>query len=227
MIEVKGQVGEAQLSPGVGQAFRQGRQGEQIMSELHGRFYEQNISNRLFSGGIPVTPINAATFTTATLGATCTPILGLWNPLGSKVNLVVLQAILQIVLTALQNTGGGPFVWAVGVGQAALTLGNAPLNRSTLQKAGAIGKDMSGVALTGLVGSLVVASAAGVAGGNLFNIATLDTAAGFSTPLAPSVENIDGAWVVPPGGVLALLGSITPVAQSAAGTLLWEESPIA
>ena len=225
---VSGQVGEQKLASGVStQPLRQGPLGELVASELNGRYYEQNISGRMFSAGMgTVTTIANATFTTATLGATCTPIVGLWNPLNSALNAVVSQAMLQIVITALQNTGGGPYVWAFSSGNGGLTLGNAPWNRKTLNRAGSLMKDMSGVALTGLTNNLVVAHAAALAGGNLFNIATLDTAAGFSTALVPSVENFDGSLIVPPGGVIALLASVTPVAQSAASGILWEELPI-
>ena len=222
-ITVAGQVGPQILSDGATQVIRQGRSGELVFQELHGRFYEQAFRGGIFSGGMTVTSINAATFTTATLGATCTPIIGVWNPSTSVLNLVVLQATLAIVLTALQNTGGGPFMWATSTGNAALTLGNAPLNRKTLAASGSVAKDMSGIALTGLTNNLVVRGASTCGGGNVFNIASLDTAAGFSTTLQPTVDNVDGAWIIPPGGLLALLATTTPVAQSAASGLLWEE----
>ena len=37
------------------------------------------------------------------------------------------------------------------------------------------------------------------------------------------VENFDGSLIVPPGAVLGLFSNTTPVAVSAAGTLLWAE----
>lgn len=200
--------------------------GAQRVNDAHGRFFQAAFEERLFSGGMTVTSINNATFTTATLGATCTPIAGVWNPKSNTKYLSILQATLQVVLTALQNTGGGPFMWATSFDNGALTLGSIPLNRKTLIKSGSAAKDLAGIALTGLSNNLVVAHAAGIAGGNAFNIASLDTAAGFSTLLAAAVENIDGAIIVPPGGVLALLATTTPVAQSAASGLLWEEIPI-
>ena len=43
---------------------------------------------------------------------------------------------------------------------------------------------------------------------------------------AAEIDLIDGAFVVPPGGVLALLATGTPVAISAASSLLWEEIPV-
>lgn len=225
MPAAQGTVGPQNNSDGnspVG-GYRQGKQGDISVSELHGRFYEQNYRGNTFSGGMTLTAINNATFTSATLGATATPIIGVWNPLTNPNNLVILQAVLSIAITALQNTGGGPFVWATSAGNGAISTGNTPFNRKTLAPSGSLAKDMSGVALTGLTTNLAVRCAAGVGGGNVFNIATLDTAAGFSTLDQPSVENIDGAWIIPPGGVLALLATTTPVAHSAASGIIWEE----
>jgi hypothetical protein len=45
----------------------------------------------MFGGGMTLTSISNVTFTTATLGATCTPITGIYNPIGSGKNCVILQ----------------------------------------------------------------------------------------------------------------------------------------
>ena len=197
-----------------------------IVSELHGRFYEQVYRGNVFSGGMSLTAINAATFTSATLTATCTPILGVWNPVGSGVNLAILYAKLSATLTALQNTGGGPYVWAVSTGNGSIATGLAPFSRNTLQQVGSKAKNLAGVALTGLTNSLVVAGASALGGGNAYNIASLGTAAGFSTTHAAAMEVLDGLWMVPPGGVLVLLATTTPVGHSAASAMIWEEVPI-
>ena len=206
---------------------RMGKQGDILVSGLHGDFYEQTYRGNVFSGGMTVTSINSVTFTSATLGATCTPIVGLWNPSTSIVNLVILQVILGTVITALQNTGGAPFVWATSTGNAAISTGNAPFNRKTWAASGSGAKDLSGLALTGLTNSLVVRNVADVGGGNLYNIATLSTAAGFSTTYIPSIQDVRGVLQVPPGGVLALLATTTPVAHSSASGIIWEEVPVA
>ena len=225
---LNGTVGELVSTDGASppSGIRQGRQGDLIASELHGRFYEQNFRGRLYSGGIPLTAVNAATNTTATLGPTAVPILGLWNPSSSTVNLVVLQAMMTVALTALQNTGLGALLWCTSVGNSNLTLGNAPLNRKTLLNAGSLAKDMSGIALTGLTNNLIVRNVSPLGSGNLYNIASLGTAAGWSTTSAPEVENVDGAWIIPPGGVIALLAATTPVAHSIASGITWEEVPV-
>lgn len=200
--------------------------GAQRVTDAHGRFQDAASRGFLFSAGMTLTSISNATFSTGTLGATATPIIGVWNPLNSGKNVVVLQARLQIVNTALQVTGAGALVWCTAVGQSAISTGITPLNRASLASTGSIAKGFAGTVLTGLSGNLTVQEASGL-GGLLSNLSTLQTAAGLM-PQAPTyIDNIDGALVVPPGGVLALLCTTNPpVAVSAASALLWEESPV-
>lgn len=228
MLIAKGITGERTVADGVPADFRLGRLADLIVSELHGRFYEQAFRGNLFSGGMASTSINAATFTTGTLGPTCTPIIGVWNPPQSGVNLVILQAYLNIAVTAATSTGGLPFVWATSVGNGAISTGNAPLNRALLLPQGSRAKDMSGVALTGLTTNLTVRQASALVGGSAASFSFVGTAAGQVTAAGGNNEEIlEGSFIVPPGGVLALLASTTPVAHSAASGLLWEEVPAA
>src|SRR5439155_20440105 len=101
------------LSDGSIGTVRQGRSSEAIVQELHGRFYEANFRGTLFSGGMGMTSISNATYTTGTLGNTVTAVAGVWNPSTNTVNLVILQAMLAVSQTALQATGPGGFVWAM------------------------------------------------------------------------------------------------------------------
>jgi hypothetical protein len=226
-VSVRGRVGPDTLQDGAEAKVRQGKNAEQIVQELHGRFYEQNYRGALFSGGMGLTAINNVTYTSATLGATVTPIVGVYNPLGSPVNLVILQAVLGVTVTAATATGPGAFVWAAGITTVAVTTGGAPFNRKTLQAAGSAAKDMTNVAPTGLSPNLVVRGASALTGGNLKSISSVETAVGQNIGVAGyTTENIDGGLIVPPGGVLALLATATPVAHSAASMLLWEEVPV-
>ena len=61
----QGQVGPAAYADGnqPGAGFRQGRLGEIIASELHGRFFEQAFRSNLYSIGGPVTALSANTIT--------------------------------------------------------------------------------------------------------------------------------------------------------------------
>jgi hypothetical protein len=198
----------------------------QRVTQSHGRFTEPALRGLLFSGGMTLTSISNATFTTGTLGSTCTPIIGLWNPVGSGKNCVLLQGRLQLVTTALSTpTGPGGLVWATSTNQSAISTGITPLSRASLAASGSIAKAFANTALTGLSGSLVVQEASGFTTYPI-NATAAETAAGF-LPAAPGgIDAIDGGFVIPPGGVIALLATTTPVAISAASSLLWEEIPV-
>lgn len=219
-------VGAVLGGSGTAVPFTAGVTGAQRVQNAHARYMDANHRGVVFSGGMGLTAINNVTFTTGTLGATCTPIAGVWNPPTSLVNLVVLKTILGVTVTAATATGGGPYAWATSTGQTAITTGSIPLNRKTLTLNGSHAKHFAGVALTGLAGSLVVAGAAAVGGGQLQGFSFVATAAGSPAPFITNLDLVDGAWIVPPGGVLALLATTTPVAHSAASTLVWEEVPI-
>lgn len=206
---------------------RADKTGATVMTDAHGRFQEAAIRGNLFSTGMTATSIANSTFTTGTLTATCTPVVGVWNPPGSGKNLVILQARLNVVVTAATATGAGAFVWAVSSNQSAITTGLTPFSRLSLAQSGSVAKGFANTALTGLSGSLVVMEGAAVNGGVIGNFSMVGTAAGFVTPPTPAtIDNVDGAIIVPPGGVLALLATTTPVAISAASSLLWEEVAI-
>lgn len=218
------QTGPQVLADGVTTLMRGGRSGEGIVTELHGRFYEQTYRGNVYSDGIAtVVAITAPTYNIATLGATVTPIVGLWNPNTSPVNAVLLSATLNTIKTALQNTGCGPFFWATSTGNTAITTGNVPLNRKTLAKSGSFCKGLANVAATGLTNNLVVMGASALTGGSSSLAAFLETQAGMATYPSASRELFDGEWIVPPGGVIALLAGSAPVAVSATGMLVWEE----
>lgn len=219
-------VGVQNLADGAQPVARAGKQADTIVSELHGRFYEQNYRNNLFSSGMTTTAISNATFTTATLGPTCTPILGLWNPQASNVNAVILQARLLGIQTAATTTGGGAFVWAISLGNGVITTGSTPFNRKSLSQNGSQCKGFAGVALTGLTNNLAVMEGSGLQVGPASNFSLVGTAAGFAPSSVAAIENVDGSIIVPPGGVLALLATTTPAALSAASSLLWEEVPV-
>lgn len=220
-------VGPSWGGTGTTPQFTAGISGASRIADAHPRFLTAALEGRLFSDGVGLTAINNATYTTATLGATATPVIGVYNPIGSAVNLVIIQANLGVVVTAGTATGPGSFAWAAGITTVAISTGSTPFNRRTLQAVGSSAKGMSNVALTGLTPNLVVRFGSALTGGNLKNISAVETAVGQSIGQGGvSVENFDGSLVVPPGGVLALLATTTPVAHSVVSGLLWEEVPI-
>lgn len=213
-------------SAGTFKPFTAGISAAQRTTDAHARFMEAAISGRLFSAGMTLTSISNVTFTTGTLGATCTPIIGVWNPMNSGKNVILLQARLQMVTTALATpTGPGGLVWATSVNQAAISTGITPLNRASLAASGSIAKGYANTALTNLSGNLVVQEASGFSTYPT-NVTAAETAAGFMPAAPGGIEVLDGGFVIPPGGVIALLATTTPVAISATSSILWEEVPI-
>lgn len=201
--------------------------GAQRTADAHGRFSDAAAAGRLFCGGsATLITINNATFTVATTGATATPVIGVWNPLSSAKTLSVLQASLTLVLTAVAATGAGGFVWMVSRGNDAISTGIVPTSRSTFVASGSVAKVFAGTALTGMTGTLATLCGSGLGGGSLENVSFTATAVAMQTTAMPTVENIDGSISVPPGGVLALMATTTPVAHSAVPGIMWEELPL-
>lgn len=217
-----GTVGPQQFSDGATQSVRLGKQGDIDVSELHGRFYEQNYRGNVYSIGCQLTALSAATIL---LTASAQPIVGVWNPPTSPVNLVILQAMLVDELNNVTSVAPGAFVWASSVGNSNnLSAGLAPFNRKSLSSTGSQAKAFSlstASLLTGLVNNVVVFDAAefNTASGLLTTTVTAAT----PTPSVSGVQNFDGSLIVPPGGVLALLNTVSSVTHSVAGRLLWEE----
>ena len=202
--------------------MRMGSTGEVVVQELHGRFTEQCVRGNMYS--ISTLGVLALTANTITLNATTTPILGIYNPSTSGVNAVVLQAALVDYINNVTSVFPGAYVWAASVGNTAVSTGLTPFNRKTLASSGSAVKGFGGAtALTGLTNSLVVFDAAefNTASGLL----TTTVAATTPTPSVSGVANIDGSIIVPPGGVLALLNTISSTTHSVWGRLLWEELP--
>jgi len=224
-IAVNGQVGPQILQDGASQTLRLGRLAELVVTELHGRFYEQVYRGNVFSTGCSVTALSANTIT---LVAATTPILGLYNPATSPVNLVLLQCMLSVAANTLTApVPPGPFVWAASTGNTAISTGSAPFNRKTLASSGSQAKAFpGGVALTGLTNNLVIFEGADLPNlSGLTNAGTItaQTSTSNATAGAVGVQNFDGQLIVPPGGVLALLNTTSTTTYSVTGRLLWEE----
>ena len=198
-----------------GQAYRGGAQTE---SEFLPRFFDLTAAGTCFSNGCTSTALSANTIT---LSATTTPVLGVWNPPTSGVNVVLTQALLQITNTAVSAVGQGAFVWANSTGNTSISTGSTPTNRLLGSSTASAVKGMSFQALTGLTNNLVVFDAADFSGLVAPQGAT-------QTPIMGQIEiqNFDGNLIVQPGGVLALLNTVSTITVSVAGSLRWFEAPL-
>jgi hypothetical protein len=199
---------------------RQGKTGEMVVGQLHGRFYEQVARGAVFSIGSGATALSANTIT---LTATSTPIVGVWNPSTSGTNLVILQGAAQVYINTLTTpVGSGPLVWASSVGNTAISTGSAPYNRKIMALSGSVAKGFAGgVALTGLTNNMVVFESADISNTTIVTHGTVTAVTGQSS--FGGVHYFDGGLIVPPGGVLALYNTTSTTTCSVASRLMWEE----
>lgn len=197
--------------------------GSQRVGDAHARFMDANMRYALFSAGSGATALSANTIT---LINTSTPIVGVYNPIASTVNLVILQVAAQVYINTLTTpVGCGPLVLASSVGNTAISTGAAPFNRRTLANSGSQARAFNGgVALTGLTNNLAIIEGADISNTTIITHGTVTAVTGQSS--VGGTYNVDGSIVVPPGGVLALYNTTSTTTCSVASRLLWEEVPI-
>lgn len=216
------QVGPQIVSDGATPNMRAGKTGEAVVQELHGRFYEQNYRGNLYSFGLSNTALVSANAIATGVTSSAQPVIGLYNPATSQVNLVILQA--SIVTTTVANTAVAPggFMWVGSAGNTGVSTGSTPVNMKTLVASGSSGKAFAvSTPLTGLTNSLATLRASGIAS---INAAGPSTA--ISQALSNTVENVDGAIIVPPGGVVALMNQLSTTTINVSVSIVWEEVAI-
>jgi hypothetical protein len=217
---------QTSLGQGLPAPMRSGSQGDLICSELQGRFYEATYRQQQFSIGHTTAFALTSTCATATgLTATATPILGIYNPLSSTVNAAIDLIAMANFINNVTCVAPGAFVWTIATGQSTISTGLTPWNRKTLAQSGSQVKGFAGAtALTGLVGSLTIMEAVElpIASGLL----TTSVAATTPTPSVSGLAVYDGSLIVPPGGVLALMCTLSTTTFSVNGRLQWKESGI-
>lgn len=206
-------------SDGAVNPWRNDRQGAGVVTDAHLRLHEANFRGTLYTFGATDTALAAANAIATGVTSSAQPVIGLWNPLTSGVNLVVYKAMINT--TTVANTAVSPagFMWLVSTGQAAITTGSTPFNCKSLMQAGSSAKAFAcSTALTGLSGSLVSMRGAAI---------TSQNAAGPGTAIHqayPCIEEmVDGSLIVPPGGVLCIMNKTSTVTVSVNTSITWEE----
>lgn len=188
--------------------LRTGNSGEQLIGQLHGRYFEQTQRGNIFSASaVAVTAVAAAQ---ANVG------LQLWNPPNSTVNLVILKATVYVIVTAASMTS---VTLNGGLGQLA-----APITTTVVASASGPTK----------VGSGLVSQAIAYNAGTYTNAPAviwpmLKNTAAISATGEDSGGYIDfeGSIICAPGNYLA----ICPVGANAGtngltASIMWEEVSI-
>lgn len=214
---IQGQVGATAALDGTQTNLRQGRTGEIILSQGHGRYYEQASRGNMFTLNLVATTTAISAGNLINAAAAATTQFALWNPIGSGYNL----SITKVLIGPISGTfAAGPLyhgiiqtsvptIASVGAAYNNLVGGRAPVARYVASAAG--------TALTG--GSAPVT----------FRSMNLSfTAAAYASPAGTStIADIpDGDLVIPPGygWVPQWTAAGTSVLNSYSVT--WEEVPI-
>lgn len=180
---------------------RGGQQGDQIVSELHGRYYEQTVRRNIFS----INTQGTAVTTTAALATTWTG-LGIANPAGSGVNLVLLQ------FSVAQFAAGAAAAVGLLGGTGVLTATLAPQSRHIGSGAVSLAR---GSATDTISTPLLIATY-----GSVGSLATT----GYGLQIGLCVD-IGGAITVPPGSFIGTYTSIVTTTALNFG-FVWEEVPL-
>jgi hypothetical protein len=178
---------------------RGGKQGDAIVSELHGRYYEQTYRGNVFS-----VANHAAVSTSSTLNTTFTG-LSVANPTGSGVNLVIAK------FTCQQFAVGAAAVVGIAAGAGAAAGSLTIRNRFY---SGAASKAVASA------GATIAAPILLVTAGTVGSLATT----GYGLQPGISID-LEGSLIIPPGYFVC---SDTSIATTTAliFSFMWEEVPI-
>lgn len=211
------QVGPQVAADGSYPNARGGKAGDVVISELQGRYYEQNYRGNSF-----FLSVAAAAGTAYTGAAGGTPLLALINPLGSGKNLVLKTVAISVVASA---TGagmtqfrlyGGPFT-ATSTGT--LTTGRSALTFAT---GGSVAIAVSNAALTSQTPALNYIITIGT-----YQFAVQLTSGGPTFMLCPPILwDAGGQVIIQPGAMIALGAVTIPTAMTNDATIFWDEIPI-
>jgi hypothetical protein len=203
-----------------------GEYSELLISQLMSKYYEQNYRGNKYvactaGGGVQL----AATHLFSTAIATFTPILAIYNPLTSPVNLVVQKIWCGLTAAPLATaTQTGAFLLVGGAGQSITNAQTAtPVNAKTLKATGSQATGVTNAALAGAVGNATLLRA--ISGDLEITTATANVSAINATL---NQEEVAGGLIVPPGGYLAIANGISNAVSGhlVTASFEWDEIPV-
>lgn len=208
--------------PGSVNPARGDRTNAGIVQDAHARMHEANYLGTLFTYGVTATALAAGNATVTAVTSAALPIIGLWNPATSLVNLVVWKITAAVTVIGGTAVAPGGYVYLVSTGQSAISTGSTPFSCKTLAQAGSSAKAFAmSTALTGLSGSLVV-----MRGSAISTLNAAGPATAIHQPIAPTEELFDGSIIVPPGGVFVMMNTLSSITVSLTPSITWEEVAI-
>jgi hypothetical protein len=195
----------------------QGRQTEQIVSELHGKYYQWAYRGRMFIGSSPIAGVAIP------ISSTTAPTPCIWNPLGSGVNVVLIR------YTAAYTGGTGV---VTGFGYYALTGAGATIGTAAPISAFAATTPTNAIIGGGLASKVKFSSTGTVtltSAGTLVKAMNMGQAVTAATntnlPQGGISEDFDGTLIIPPG-VLFYTAGTAASGDTFAQSFVWYEAPI-
>lgn len=209
---INGQVGPVTAQDGSNPNFRQGRTGEQVVADAHGR-YNEAVSR----GNVYCVTVAAGAVTAFVGGAGGTPLLSIYNPVGSGKNLSILSISVSSHVAA---SAAGTVAFSVYGGVSVANSGTltTPTNLLTLQTGGSVAKASSNAATT--------STTAVTANGPILNVGSYYWASAAAATLAPLVADVSGLLVCAPGNLIAFGGSAALTSATYDASIIWEELPL-
>lgn len=208
MALIQAQVGPVTSQDGANPNLRQGRVGELIAGDAHGR-YNEAVSR----GNVYQVSVAAGAATAFTGGAGGTPFVSVYNPVGSGKNISILAVGVGIHASA---SGAGVVAFYFYGGPSAANTGTltTPTNMLTLQTGGSIAKASSNAATTSTTAVSL-----------LLPVASYYWATAAAAFANPSMFDIAGSIVCAPGNLVAFGASAALTSATYDVALLWEEIP--
>lgn len=207
---------QQRISNGVATKARGTSDGAAVVTNLHGKYYEQASRGRAFYGSSASAGI--AIIVPATTGGHPT----LWNPSDSGVNVNIIRVELSYVSG---NHAPGAFEWALTTNTGSNVATGAPIASATLVDA-----------VPCVVGSGFAAKARWSPTSNTFTAAPTFTRAlgvGLHTGVAATATNpteirvdYDGDFGLAPGNAVSLCYQTTTTTALFQVTVAWEEIPV-
>lgn len=192
-----------------------GKQGDGLVSQVHGNYYTQALNGAVFIGS------TTAAGSVVPIYTTLTSLFSLWNPTGSGKNLVPTTFTLGwTATTAALGTIVYTYSPRAGVNTSTLTDGISAYTAATPVN-GLIGSGLASVARFCTSVTLVTASSFLKGSGISIGATTAATA---TLPMWVAREDFDGQIVIPPGVAIHVMAS-TAIAITATMSLVWEEVP--
>ncbi len=185
--------------------------------ELHGKYYTQTKSGQMFVGS------TAAAGVVAPIYSSVNQTFGLWNPLGSNVNLIMVN--LRIATITVGVIAAAAFVWGVTQNAGSQVGTGAPIASGTFvaptnmlitgQGQGGVSKAFFAPAtIVTTVGPLLL-MATGI---GVINATAMDNAFVLG-------EDYDGTFIVGPGAAVYLSNNVAGV-QTYVYSIKWYEAPV-